>query len=444
VKFKINFSTATGILGLPASPGSLSAGHYKDISPAAGVSGPESYYKTEPAIGALRNRIESIDFLRGLVMIIMAIDHIRGYLHFDSLIINPTDVTQTTPALFFTRLITHLCAPTFILLAGTSAYFIAKRKTLKDTSFFLITRGLWLIALQMTLIRFAWNFDPAFHYNSSNIISTIGFCMICLAALIHLRLRVILIVGLALVAGHNTLDTIAFENGSLPDILWSFLHARKFYSLGHNYSFLFLYPLMPWFGVMALGYCLGNLFDGNYPVQKRKKILLQIGGTSLFIFLALRWLNVYGDPSPWIYHQSAGTTIMHFLNVEKYPPSLLFLCLTLGASILLLGFLEGRDLRLLEFITLFGKVPLFYYVAHIFAIHLLAVLAVVCLGFPWHTMIFIGSSAQPSPLLKGKFGFTLAGVYMLWLGIIFLLYPLCSYWHSLKSRNSDKWWVSYV
>jgi uncharacterized membrane protein len=443
VKFKTHFNTLAGIPGL-AVPDLLPVDHYKDISPTTKVSRPESYFRSEANIGVPGYRIESIDFLRGLVMIIMAIDHIRGYLHFDSLLINPTDVSQTTAALFFTRLLTHLCAPTFILLAGTSAYFIAKRKTVKEASFFLVTRGVWLIALQMTLIRFAWNFDPAFHYNSSNIISTIGFCMICLAMLIHLRLRVVMIVGLVLVIGHNTLDTISFEYGSLPDVLWSFLHVKKLYHLDHNYSFLFLYPLIPWFGVMALGYCLGNLFDQDYPVEKRKKTLLQIGSASLLIFFALRWLNIYGDPTPWAYQQSAGTTILDFLNVEKYPPSFLFLCFTLGVSILLLGLLEGRNLQSLKSITLFGKVPLFYYVAHIFAIHLLAVLAVVCLGFPWQTMIFIGSSGQPSPLLKGKFGFALAEVYMLWVSIIFLLYPLCKYWHTLKTRNTDKWWASYV
>jgi uncharacterized membrane protein len=443
VKTRTHFNALAKVLALPHTD-LLSVNHYKDISPAAGVSGSESYYKSENNIDVSRNRIGSIDFLRGLVMIIMAIDHIRGYLHFDSLIINPTDVTQTTPALFFTRLITHLCAPTFILLAGTSAYFIAKRKTLRDTSFFLVTRGLWLIALQMTLIRFAWNFDPAFHYNSSNIISTIGFCMICLSVLIHLRLRIIMIVGLVAAAGHNALDTISFEYGSLPDVLWSFLHVKKLYHLGHNYSFLFLYPLIPWFGIMALGYCLGKLYDQDYPAEKRKKILLQIGTASIITFFALRWLNIYGDPTPWAYQQSEGTTIMHFLNIEKYPPSLLFLCFTLGISILLLGLLEGRNLKSLEPITLFGKVPLFYYVVHVFAIHLLAVLAVVCLNFPWQTMIFIGSSAQPSPLLKGKFGFTLAEVYLLWVSTIFFLYPFCSYWLALKTRNRDKWWVSYV
>ncbi|QHT65246.1 DUF1624 domain-containing protein [Rhodocytophaga rosea] len=219
------------------------------------------------------NRIESIDLLRGIVMILMALDHVRSYFHFDSLIFSPTDLQHTTVALFATRLITHLCAPTFIFLAGASAYFIAQRKTLKDTTLFLLTRGIWLILLQLTLIRFAWNFDPAFHFNSSNIISTIGFCMIVLSLLIYLPLKIILIIGLLLVVGHNALDNISFQSGSAWDIVWSFLHVRKLYLLSNNYTFLFLYPIIPWVGVMALGYCLGSLYAPSNPVEKKKKHL---------------------------------------------------------------------------------------------------------------------------------------------------------------------------
>lgn len=418
--------------------------HYADIGPAVETGVSNGNYTSEGLARDSVNRIGSIDLLRGLVMIIMALDHVRGYLHFDSLVISPTDIQQTSPGLFITRLITHLCAPTFIFLAGTSAYFIAKRKSARDTSFFLVTRGLWLIALQVTLIRFAWNFDPGFHYNSSNIISTIGFCMIALSVLIHLPLKAIVVTGLLMVVGHNALDTVSFENGSVADVLWSFLHARKFYTLDNNYSFLFLYPFIPWAGVMALGYCLGNLYDRNYSPEKRKRTLLSIGITSLIIFFALRWLNVYGDPVPWSWQQHPGVTVMSFFNVEKYPPSLLFLCLTLGISLTLLGILEGKNLKSWQPITLFGKVPLFYYVIHVFAIHLLALLAVVFLGYPWQAMIFIGSSAHASPLLEGKFGFTLVEVYILWVSIVFFLYPLCLYWDSFKTRNKHTWWVSYV
>jgi uncharacterized membrane protein len=205
-----------------------------------------------------------------------------------------------------------------------------------------------------------------------------------------------------------------------------------------------LYPLIPWIAVMALGFCLGKLYDPHYPGQERKQLLIKIGLISLVVFFVLRSVNIYGDPQQWTYHASSITTVMDFFNVTKYPPSLLFLCLTLGAVILTLGLLEGKKPVFGEAIIVFGKVPLFYYVIHIFAIHLLALLAAVSMGHSWQTMIFIGSSSQPSPLLKGKFGFTLIQVYLLWISIIFLIYPLCKYWNNLKITNRHKWWVSYV
>jgi uncharacterized membrane protein len=377
-------------------------------------------------------------------MIIMALDHVRGYMHFESLMFSPTDLQQTTPAIFATRFITYLCAPTFIFLAGTSAYFIAQRKTTKETSVFLLTRGTWLVVLQLTLIRFGWNFDPLFHYNSSNIISTIGFCMMGLSLLIHLRFKLILVIGLVMVGGHNLLDGVSFESGTIAGVVWSFLHVRNFYAMGHDYSFLFLYPIIPWVGVMALGYCLGRLYDENFSTGKRASILLQLGATGIVLFFILRWVNVYGDPSPWTVQLEAAKTVISFFNVEKYPPSLLFLCLTLGAALVLLGVLEGRDLHRTRPIILFGKVALFYYVVHIFLIHAIALAAATIAGYPWQTMIFIGSSANPSPLLVGKFGFNLVQIYLIWISVIILLYPFCVGWNSFKLRNKGKWWVSYV
>jgi uncharacterized membrane protein len=444
VKIKIFFNTLLAKV-FSAAPVLAYGNQYQETSPGLVMDGPPASHTMEPAPPAhTRSRIESIDLLRGIVMVIMALDHVRGYFHFETFLFSPTDLQHTTPALFATRLITHLCAPTFIFLAGTSAYFIARRKTVKEASFFLVTRGVWLIVLQLTLIRFAWNFDPAFHYNSSNIISTIGFCMIALSLLIHLQLRTVLIIGLIMVLGHNALDGISFENGSAWDVAWSFLHVKKVYALSNDYSFLFLYPFIPWTGVMALGYCLGSLYDQRYALEKRKNIILQIGMLCLFFFLVLRVLNVYGDPVPWSYHQELSITIMSFLNLEKYPPSLLFLCLTLGISLTVLGILEGRNLKRWSPITVFGKAPLFYYVLHIVVIHALALVAVVWLGYPWQTMIFIGSPNQASPLLKGSYGFSLEQVYLLWIFVVALLYPLCEYWDRVKGRNKKKWWVSYV
>ena len=391
-----------------------------------------------------KDRVHSIDFLRGLVMIIMVLDHVRAYFHFDTFMFSPTDLERTSIAMFSTRFITHLCAPTFIFLSGAAAYFIAQRKTLKETSIFLLTRGLWLVLLQVTLIQFGWNFDPGFHYTSSNIISTIGFCMILLSFLIHLPFNSILVIGLFVIVAHNTLDNISFEHGSAMDVIWSFLHRRNDYVLDNHY-FRFLYPIIPWIGVMAVGFCFGRLYDQRFFIPNRKTLLLQLGGFSLVTFTLLRVFNGYGDPTPWTYQQEAGFTILSFLNVEKYPPSLLFICLTLGISVVLLGLLEGKNLDRLRPITLFGKVALFYYVAHIYTIHLLALLMVSLMGYPWQTMIFLqGPHNQAHPLIKGSFGFNLGVTYLIWISVVCLLYPLCVYWNALKIRNKSKWWVSYV
>ncbi|MBO0936052.1 DUF1624 domain-containing protein [Fibrella sp. HMF5335] len=390
-------------------------------------------------------RIESVDLLRGVVMILMALDHVRSYFHYDSFMFSPTDLAQTTPALFATRLITHLCAPTFIFLAGTSACFMARRKTRREVSSFLLTRGLWLIVLQLTVIRFAWNFDPGFHFNSSNIISTIGCCLILLALLIHLPVRGILGIGLGMVIGHNTLDSVSFENGSALDVVWSFMHGHKLYPLGPEYSFLFLYPIIPWVGVMALGYCLGSLYAPGYSAAKRKQLLRQTGIASLFVFLLVRWVNRYGDPVPWTSHRAISMTIMSFFNLEKYPPSFLFLCLTLGVALLLLSAFDapGKRDRWRPIATI-GNVALFYYVLHIYLIHLVALLTVMLSGYPWQTMVFTGPVSQVSPLLKGHYGFGLGEVYGLWIAFVGLLYLPCAYWYAFKRRKRASWWVSYV
>jgi uncharacterized membrane protein len=408
------------------------------------------YYKSpqethlQPEIEVKSSRIESIDFLRGIVMVIMALDHVRIYFFYGTYFFSPTDLEQTSPGIFATRLITHLCAPTFILLAGTSAYFTAQRKSKEETAFFLLTRGVWLIALQMTIVQFAWHFDPAFHHITSNIISTIGFSMVFLSLLIRLRLRLILWIGLVIVMGHNLLDGVAFEEGSVADMIWSFFHASKRFSLGHQYILQFSYPVIPWIGVIALGYCMGRLFDPDFSLAQRKKVILNWGVTCLIVFVVLRSLNIYGDLHPWSQQDTLSKTIMSFLNLEKYPPSLDYLCLTLGISLILLGLLEGRDLQGFKPITTFGNVALFYYVLHLFVIHLFAMLAVTAYGFPWHTMVFLDSPSKGSSLLKGNFGFNLFDTYLVWIFIVAMLYPPCKYWYSFKKKNKSKWWVSYV
>jgi uncharacterized membrane protein len=390
------------------------------------------------------SRIESIDLLRGIVMIIMAIDHVRDFFHFDAFLYSPEDINQTSAGLFFTRWATHICAPTFIFLAGVSTYFVTQKRTLNDTSFFLLTRGVWLIILQLTLIRFAWNFDPLFHYNSNTIISTIGVCMIILSRLIYCRLRTIFIIGLLMVAGHNLLDGVSFEQGTIKDVIWSFLHVSKSFDLGNGYAFTFLYPIIPWSGVMALGYCFGVFFSPAYSSQLRKLVFLYLATICLLAFVTLRISNIYGDPVAWSKQGDTITTLMSFLNLQKYPPSLLYLLATLSITLLLLSAMEGKSLRRWKSITLFGNVAMFYYVAHIFLIHALAMLAAIAAGYPWQSMVFRGSVGKGNILLNGSYGFSLWVVYLIWMAVIVLLYPLCVYWNDFKIRNNKKWWVSYL
>jgi len=391
-----------------------------------------------------KNRIESIDLLRGMVMIIMAIDHVRDYFHFDAFLYSPVDLNQTSAGLFITRWITHLCAPTFIFLAGVSTYFVAQRRTINDTSFFLLSRGIWLVLLQLTLIRFFWNFDPLFHYNSNTIISAIGICMIVLSGFIYLRVRTIFFIGIIMVVGHNLLDGIYFKEGTLADVVWSFLHVQKSFDIGNGYSFTFLYPAIPWVGVMALGYCFGTFFSPDYSSKQRKNVFSQLGILCLLVFITLRASNIYGDPVPWSKQAEFGTTIMSFFNLQKYPPSMLYLSATLGVSLLLLAAMEGKDLKRWRPVTLFGNVALFYYVAHVFLIHLLAVVASVLTGHGWQAMVFAGSIAKGTPLLNGSYGFSLWVVYLVWIMVVLILYPLCMYWNAFKIHNKKKWWVSYI
>lgn len=391
-----------------------------------------------------KSRIESIDLLRGIVMIIMAIDHIRDFFHYDSFFFSPTDISQTTTGIFFTRWITHLCAPAFIFLAGVSAHFIRQQKTAQETTTFLLTRGFWLIVLQFTVIRFVWSFDPTFQYNAHTIISDIGLCMILLAALVYLPWKVILTISLLMIAGHNLLDGISFTSGSASDVFWSLLHVNKTYSLGNGYSFEIFYPVIPWIGVMALGFCVGRLFDQDYSSASRRRILLRTGAVSLVLLFLLRYSNLYGDPFPWSVQTEWWKTMLSFLNFQKYPPSLMYAGVMLSISFILLGLMEGKNIDRWKPVILFGKVALFYYVMHILVIHVFAMIAAVVSGLSWHTMIFSGPIKGGSLLLKGKFGYSIEYVYVVWIVTILFFYPLCVYWNNFKIQNKKKWWVSYL
>ena len=387
-------------------------------------------------------RIESIDILRGVVMVIMALDHVRDYFHYGSFFIDPTNLQTTTPLLFFTRFITNFCAPVFVFLSGTSAFLYGTNKTKPQLFKFLFTRGIWLIFLEIVVNTFIWTFDVTYSLQIFQVIFAIGFSMICLSFLIYLPRKVILLVGIILIAGHNALDNIVMQGQSFQSIIWYFLHQDNALVYGSNHLVILHYPLIPWIGLMALGYLFGSFYKKDFDVSLRKKWLLRLGLGSLFLFVILRGFNLYGDLMPWSVQDTTTKSILSFFKVTKYPPSLLFLCITLGPAMLFLYAFENTKNKITDFFLVFGRVPLFYYFLHMLVIHILAIIGILIFGGNWQDMIVTGKSFM-SETLK-TYGYSLFIVYVVWISVVLLLYPLCKKYMTYKSNNKDKWWLSYL
>ena len=401
-----------------------------------------------------RGRIDSVDLLRGIVMVIMMLDHTRDFVHNAVYQFDPSDPTRTNVALFFTRWITHFCAPVFVFLAGTGAYLqFARGKSKRELSKFLVTRGLWLIVLEVTVVKFAvfFNFDIRF-MGFLQVIWVIGVSMIILAALIHLPLKVTAAFGLLMIALHNLFDRFRVESwrdeqSPVPSVgakVWMVLHQafEAFPIAGFPSPVLIvIYPLVPWIGVMAAGYAFGALYQ--LDAQRRRRLLLTIGGVATFLFIALRAINDYGDPSEWSQQKNFVYTVLSFLNTSKYPPSLLFLLMTLGPSIIALAFFESTSSRgpIARFFITFGRVPLFFYLLQWFTAHIISILLHFAFGKPtaWLFQSPIDTFSNPP---KGT-GFNLAIVYLAWIIGVLLLYPLCKWFAGVKQRQRD-WWLSYL
>lgn len=393
-------------------------------------------------------RISEIDLLRGLVIVLMALDHVRDYFHAGSFGINPLDPEQTTPWLYVTRWITHLCAPTFVFLAGVSAYLqFARGKTTPNLSRFLLTRGLWLVFLELTVISFGWSFG--FPYALfMQVIWAIGWSMIALAALVWLPRVAVLAIGVTIIAGHNLLDPISAENAGLA---WTFLHDGGLVFAGEQPIGLAAYPLLPWIGIIAFGYGLGAIFE--QPPAKRDRSVLMLGLAMLAAFFVLRWLNVYGDPAfatgpeafarDWREQSTIGAAAMVFFDVQKYPPSLQFTLVTLGIVLTIFPFLSRLPGAVRSVLNTFGAVPFFFYILHIYLIHLLAIAANAALGRDVTGMFNYMINAFFRPELLSGLGFSLGWTYAAWIVVLALLYPLCRYWQQLKARRRD-WWLSYL
>lgn len=388
-------------------------------------------------------RIESIDILRGLVIVIMALDHVRDYFHAANFLYEPNNLSQTTVAIFFTRWISHFCAPVFVFLAGTSAFLVGERKTKNELAEFLLKRGLWLMLLEVVVICFAWTFNPNYIIFRLQVIWILGLSMVCMAALIYLPTKTILIIGIMILFGHNLLDNIHATGNTFKDFLWGELHERKrFYFAGHQFTTG--YSLLAWLGIMMLGYSFGMLYKKGMDAALRKKYLLLIGSAAIILFLLLRGINRYGDMAPWSTQQSFAMTLCSFLNVTKYPPSLMYTLMTLGPALIALAILEKPLNWFGKIVIPFGRVPLFFYILHLFLIHGLAVVAVVASGRPWTDMIITTlANAKESPWLKG-YGFSLAGTYAVWILVVLILYPLCKWYDRYKTTHKEKWWLSYL
>ena len=399
---------------------------FETLRPAAPPAGDTAVEKSTAAA-----RLYSIDLLRGLVMVVMALDHTRDF--FAAGGFNPRDVAD--PALFLTRWITHFCAPTFIFLAGVSAFLYGRRLRHDGAlSCYLLTRGLWLVLIEFTVVRFGWSFNVHFNHFVAQVIFAIGASMIALAALVYLPRWAIAATGLVMIAGHNLFDGVTAAQFGAAAPLWDFLHQPGHLALAPGVDLVVLYPLIPWIGVMAAGYAFAPVFMREPAARVRT--LFALGAALTAAFVVLRASNLYGDPAPWTVQDSLVATVLSFLNCEKYPPSLLYLAMTLGPALMLLAAFETARGRLASWIATFGRVPLFYYVAHIYLLHALA------LVYAWWLIGDIGTLIG-APHKPAGYGLALAGIYAVWLSVVVALYPLCRWFAGVKRRRSE-WWWSYL
>jgi uncharacterized membrane protein len=371
-------------------------------------------------------RLRSVDLIRGAVMVLMAIDHVRVY--------SGLPPGGPTPGIFFTRWVTHFCAPAFIFLAGTSAYLYGRRHP--DVSRFLLLRGLWLVVLELTVIRLAWTFNFDFSdYMLAGVIWVIGWCMVIMAGLVRLPLPVVAGIGVAIIALHNAVMPPLLP--AIPAALRKLLYTA--FAEEPIGPLMVLYSIVPWIGVMAAGYAFGRALTLDPPRRDRLCLAIGLGGTALF--LLLRGFNLYGDPRPWA-SEGPMPALLSFLNTSKYPASLSFLLMTLGPTIALVPPLERARGALARWIEVFGRVPFFYYVLHIPLIHALALLVSVVREGEVDPWLFT-NHPMGNPPAPETYIWSLGLLYLVWLVTILLLYPVCRWFADLKARRKE-WWLSYL
>ena len=394
-------------------------------------------------------RIDSIDMLRGLVMVVMALDHTRDY--FTHLRFEPETLARTWYALFFTRWITHFCAPLFFFLAGTGAFFYGRRRTPAELSRFLWTRGLWLIVLEFTVVGTAWTFQ--FPFGFFGVIWALGASMVLMAAIVRLPLRWVAILSCGTIAAHNLLDGIRPERFGSAAWVWTLLHVRGFVFLPFHIPEFVLFQIIPWVAVMGAGYAFGSVY--LLEPDRRRKLIARLGLALTLGFLFLRATNLYGNPpaglggvsqGAWHIQPTLEKSIILFLDVEKYPPSLQFLLMTLGPSLLLLAWLDKHSLnpgaasRARSALLIFGRVPMFYYILHLYLIHAMAFVIALMFRQPADWLLHGGFFANAAP---DGYGHNLPFIYLMWITAVVLLYFPCRWWAGFKQRRKD-WWLSYL
>ena len=388
----------------------------------------------------VRARLDSIDLLRGIVMVIMVIDHTRDFVHGPALHYDPTDLTRTSAAIFMTRWVTHFCAPVFVFLAGVSAYLQTLRgKTAGELSIFLLTRGLWLVFVEIVVLHLLVWFNLDFRFiGPLQVIWAIGWSMVALAALVHLPLRAVAAIGVGMIALHNTLDGVMNQS-----LWWMVLHRAGFTMLGASGPLVWVqYPLIPWIGVMAAGYAFGAVYE--LDPHRRFRIVARLGLALTAAFIVVRAINVYGDPSRWSVQPTVLFTVFSFINTTKYPPSLLYLLMTLGPALVALALFEaggaGQAGAARGALVTFGRVPLFFYLWQWVLAHTAAIVANIIAA---RSIAYLFLMPPAIFNLPSGYGFRLWVVYLCWACIIAIEYPLCLWFAGVKRRRRD-WWLSYL
>lgn len=376
------------------------------------------------------NRIQTIDILRGLLIVLMALDHVRDFFQLDAFAFSPTDPEKASIALYITRWITHLCAPGFVWLSGISAYMHYKKNGFAKTSSFLFSRGLILIALECTIIKLGWHFNMDYSQLGLLVIWGLGVSMVLLALTIWLKQQTVFILGIIIISCHNLLDSITGGDNQIISLLWHILHQAGDVHITDTFTVHVLYPIIPMYGLICLGYGMGSLFTDENK-EERIALFKRMALLLVLVFASIRLLNGYGDPNPWVFNQYFYRTAFSFLNVTKYPMSLDYILITLSVLFYLISKIEASTFKINQPLALFGKVSMFFYIAHIFVIHTLAMLVAIITYFIKQGFDTANMNADT---VTENYGYSLIVVYPVWIAILVVLYPLCKKYRTVKLK----------